>query len=133
MQITRSGSQPSKPGPSDYFTGTVRMDAPFASTSPARISGLTVTFEAGARTNWHTHPLGQTLFVLSGLGWAQREGGEVEEIRPGDIIWFAPGERHWHGASDTCAMSHLAIAEEQDGSRVDWAEPVSDTDYLGFK
>ncbi|KAA2312082.1 cupin domain-containing protein [Pseudooceanicola sediminis] len=133
MEITRSGSQPSKTAPSDYFTGTVRMDAPFSGTAPARVSGLTVTFEPGARTNWHTHPLGQTLFVLSGLGWAQRDGGEVEEIRPGDIVWFAPGERHWHGASDTCAMSHLAIAEEQDGSRVDWAEPVSDTDYLGFK
>ena len=99
MEIKRSGSQPSAKGPADYFTGTVRIDAPFAGEDPARVGGATVTFEPGARTAWHTHPLGQTLIVTSGLGWVQREGGPVEEIRPGDIVWFAPGEKHWHGAS----------------------------------
>ena len=132
MDIKRSGSQPSKPGPADYFTGTVRIDAPFQGTEPARVSGATVTFEPGARTAWHTHPLGQTLIVTAGLGRAQREGGPVEEIRPGDIVWFAPGEKHWHGASAMAAMTHVAIAEMQDGKAVDWLEQVSDADYGGL-
>ncbi|KOF13730.1 cupin [Ensifer adhaerens] len=129
MNIKRSGSQPSAKGPADYFTGTVRIDAPFSGTAPARISGATVTFEPGARTAWHTHPLGQTLIVVSGLGRAQREGGPVEEIRPGDIVWFEPGEKHWHGASPAAAMTHVAIAEALDGKVVDWMEKVSDADY----
>jgi quercetin dioxygenase-like cupin family protein len=129
MDIKRSGSQPSKPGPSDYFTGSVRIDAPFQGTAPARVSGATVTFEPGARTAWHTHPLGQTLIVTAGLGRAQREGGPVEEIRPGDIVWFAPGEKHWHGASPFSAMTHIAIAEAQDGKAVDWLEHVNDEEY----
>lgn len=131
MHIQRSGSKPSTPGPADYFTGTVRLDMPFQRDAPARLGGATVTFEPGARTAWHTHPLGQTLIVTAGLGWAQREGGPKEEIRPGDIIWFDPGERHWHGATDTSAMSHIAIAEAQDGRAVDWLEQVSDADYRG--
>lgn len=129
MDIKRSGSAASTTGPSDYFTGTVRIDAPFSGLAPARIGGATVTFEPGARTAWHTHPLGQTLIVLSGLGRAQREGGPIEEIRPGDIVWFAPGEKHWHGASPAAAMTHIAIAEALDGKVVDWLEKVSDTDY----
>ena len=129
MKITRSGSLPSAKGPSDYFTGTVRIDAPFKGEEPARIGGATVTFEPGARTAWHTHPLGQTLLVLSGLGRAQREGGTIEEIRPGDIVWFPPGERHWHGAAPTSAMSHVAIAEALDGKVVDWLEHVTDEEY----
>lgn len=129
MRIDRSGSKPSTKGPEDWFTGTVRIDAPFQAEEPARIGGATVTFEPGARTAWHTHPLGQTLFVLSGLGWTQREGGPVEEIRPGDIVWFAPGEKHWHGATTTCAMTHIAVAEKQDGRNVEWLEKVSDEDY----
>ncbi|MGA1804914.1 (R)-mandelonitrile lyase [Rhizobium sp. HT1-10] len=129
MKITRSGSLPSAKGPSDYFTGTVRIDAPFKGEEPARIGGATVTFEPGARTAWHTHPLGQTLLVLSGLGRAQREGGAIEEIRPGDIVWFAPDERHWHGAAPTSAMSHVAIAEALDGKVVDWLEHVTDEEY----
>ena len=130
MEIKRSGSQPSAKGPADYFTGTVRIDAPFAGEDPARVGGATVTFEPGARTAWHTHPLGQTLIVTSGLGWAQREGGPVEEIRPGDIVWFAPSEKHWHGASSTTAMTHIAIAEKLNGSPVDWMEKVTDEQYL---
>jgi quercetin dioxygenase-like cupin family protein len=130
MEIKRSGSQPSAKGPTDYFTGTVRIDAPFAGEDPARVGGATVTFEPGARTAWHTHPLGQTLIVTSGLGWAQREGGPVEEIRPGDIVWFAPGEKHWHGATSTTAMTHIAIAEKLNGSPVDWMEKVTDEQYL---
>lgn len=129
MNIKRSGSQPSARGPADYFTGTVRIDAPFSGTAPARVGGATVTFEPGARTAWHTHPLGQTLIVVSGLGRAQREGGPVEEIRPGDIVWFEPGEKHWHGASPSVAMTHIAIAEALDGKVVDWMEKVSDADY----
>lgn len=124
MEITRSGSQPSTRGSADWFTGTVRIDAPFKGRGDARVSGATVTFEPGARTNWHTHPLGQTIIVTAGLGWAQREGGTVEEIRPGDIVWFAPGEKHWHGATATSAMTHIAIAEALDGKTVDWLEPV---------
>ena len=130
MEIKRSGSQPSAKGPSDYFTGAVRIDAPFAGEDPARVGGATVTFEPGARTAWHTHPLGQTLIVTSGLGWVQREGGPVEEIRPGDIVWFAPGEKHWHGATSTTAMTHIAIAEKFNGSPVDWMEKVTDEQYL---
>src|ERR1700712_5328530 len=129
MDIKRSGSVPSAKGPADYFTGTVRIDAPFKAEAPARTGGATVTFEPGARTAWHTHPLGQTLLVLSGLGRAQREGGPIEEIRPGDIVWFPPGEKHWHGASPDCAMSHVAIAEALDGKVVDWMEKVSDDQY----
>jgi len=131
MKITRTGSQPTAKPPEEYFTGTVRLDAPFKGTGEARIGGATVTFEPGARTAWHTHPLGQTLLVLSGLGRVQREGGPVEEIRPGDIVWFEPGEKHWHGAAPDCAMSHVAIAEAQEGRSVDWMEKVSDADYGG--
>lgn len=126
MQITRAGATPSARGPAEWFTGTVRLDAPFRAEAPARVSGATVTFEPGARTNWHTHPLGQTIFVLSGVGRCQREGGPVEEIRPGDIVWFAPDERHWHGAGVGTAMSHLAIAEAENGVSVVWLEPVAD-------
>lgn len=128
MDITRSGSQPSAKGPADYFTGTVRIDAPFKGSGA--LSGATVTFEPGARTAWHTHPLGQTIIVTAGLGRAQREGGSVEEIRPGDIVFFAPGEKHWHGAGPNTAMTHLAIAEAKDGEVVVWMEKVSDADYL---
>jgi len=129
MDIKRSGSQPSTPGPADYFTGTVRIDQPFQGTTPARIGGAVVTFEPGARTHWHTHPLGQTLIVTAGCGWAQGANGPVMEIRPGDIIWFGPGERHWHGASATTAMTHIAIAESQGGKVVDWMETVADGQY----
>jgi quercetin dioxygenase-like cupin family protein len=130
MDISKCGSQPSAPGPAEYFTGTVRIDAPFAGDAPARIGGATVTFEPGARTAWHTHPLGQTLLVTSGVGWVQLEGGPIEEIRPGDIVWIAPGEKHWHGATSTTAMTHIAIAEKLDGSAVDWMEKVTDDQYL---
>jgi quercetin dioxygenase-like cupin family protein len=127
MEIKRSGSQPSGKGPAEYFTGSVRVDAPF--TGSGALSGATVTFEPGARTAWHTHPLGQTLIVVSGCGRAQREGGPIEEIRPGDLVWFAPGEKHWHGAAPTTAMSHIAIAEKLNGSPVDWLEHVTDAQY----
>jgi quercetin dioxygenase-like cupin family protein len=129
MKITRSGSQPSAKGPADWFTGTVRIDMPFQGTEPARVGGVTVTFEPGARTAWHTHPLGQTLIVTAGRGWAQREGGAIEEIRPGDVVWFEPGERHWHGATATTAMTHIAIAEALEGRVVDWMEHVTDEQY----
>jgi quercetin dioxygenase-like cupin family protein len=129
MRITRNGSQRSAKGPSDWFTGTVRIDQPFAATDPARVSGAVVTFEPGARTAWHTHPLGQTLIVTAGCGWAQREDGPVEEIRPGDVIWFEPGEKHWHGATPATAMTHIAIQEKLDGKVVDWLEKVSDEQY----
>ena len=129
MKITRSGSQPSSSGPATWFTGTVRVDAPFQGEAPARVGGATVTFEPGARTAWHTHPLGQTLFVTFGRGLAQREGGPVEEIGPGDVVWFAPGEKHWHGASATTAMQHVAVAESLDGKVVDWLEHVTDAQY----
>ena len=131
MKIIRSGSLPSVKGPDAWFTGTVRIDAPFQATEPAKVGGATVTFEPGARTAWHTHPLGQTLIVVCGLGRAQRAGGPVEEIRPGDIVWFPPGEKHWHGASPATAMTHIAIQEVQDGKVVDWMEQVSDTQYGG--
>ncbi len=129
MDIKRSGAQPSKPGPEAYFTGTVRIDAPFHGSGS--LGGAMVTFEPGARTAWHTHPLGQTLLVTSGLGRVQREGGPVEAIRPGDIVWFEPGEKHWHGAAPDCAMTHIAIAELWGGQVVDWLEKVSDAQYAG--
>jgi quercetin dioxygenase-like cupin family protein len=129
MDIKRKGSQPSAKGPAEYFTGTVRLDAPFKTTEPARASGATVTFEPGARTAWHTHPLGQTLIITFGCGRVQREGGPIEEVRAGDTVRFPPGERHWHGASPTAAMSHIAIAEALDGKVVDWMEKVSDEQY----
>jgi quercetin dioxygenase-like cupin family protein len=129
MNITRAGSRPSTRGPADWFTGTVRIDPLFTAPEPARAAGAAVTFEPGARTAWHTHPLGQTLIVLSGVGRAQREGGPVEEIHPGDVVWFAPGERHWHGASATTAMQHIAIQEALDGKAVEWMEHVSDAEY----
>lgn len=129
MQITRAGSHPSRKGSDDWFTGNVRIDSPFQGSDPARVGGAIVTFEPGARTAWHTHPLGQTLIITTGLGWVQREGGPVEEVRPGDIVWFPAGEKHWHGASATAAMSHLAIAEALDGKNVAWMEKVSDAQY----
>lgn len=131
MEIRRAGSQPSGKGPADYFTGTVRVDPLFQSAAPARVMGASVTFEPGARTAWHTHPLGQALIVTAGLGRAQRQGGPVEEIRPGDVVTFAPGEKHWHGASPTAAMSHIAIQEALDGKPVDWLEKVTDEQYEG--
>ena len=129
MEIKRIGSQPSAKGPAEWFTGTVRMDQPFQATGPARVGGATVTFEAGARTAWHTHPLGQTLIVTAGCGWAQRAGGSIEEIHPGDVVWFGPAEKHWHGATPTTAMTHIAIAEKLDGKAVDWLEQVSSDQY----
>ena len=131
MKITRSGTAPSKPGPEDYFTGTVRLDPLFQAEEPGRSGGIHVTFEPGARTAWHTHPAGQTLIVTFGHGRVQREGGPVEEIRQGDIVWFPAGEKHWHGASPDTAMSHIAIQESIDGSPVTWMEKVSDADYNG--
>lgn len=131
MEIKRAGSQPSRPGPADWFTGAVRLDPLFASEAPARAAGAAVTFEPGARTAWHTHPLGQTLIVTAGAGRAQRWGGPVEEIRPGDVVWFPPGEKHWHGAAPTTAMTHIAIQEALDGKTVDWLEKVSDGQYAG--
>ena len=129
MEIKRAGSQPSNKGPADWFTGNVRIDSPFKGTGSARVAGAIVTFEPGARTAWHTHPLGQTLIVTAGCGRAQREGGPIEEIRPGDIVWFPPGEKHWHGASPTTALTHIAIQEQLDGKAVDWLEKVSDEQY----
>jgi quercetin dioxygenase-like cupin family protein len=129
MNIIRAGSQSSSQGPADWFTGTVRIDSPFKGSDGARVSGAIVTFEPGARTAWHTHPLGQTLIVTAGGGRVQREGGPIEEIRPGDVVWFPPGEKHWHGATPTTAMTHIAIAELLDGKAVDWLEKVSDEEY----
>jgi len=129
MEIKKVGSQPSTKGPADWFTGTVRIDPLFQAHDPARASGASVTFEPGARTAWHTHPLGQTLIVTSGCGRVQREGGPIEEIRPGDVIQFAPNEKHWHGAAPTTAMTHIAIQEALDGTVVDWMEKVSDEQY----
>jgi quercetin dioxygenase-like cupin family protein len=129
MDIKRNGSQPSGKGPADYFTGTVRIDSPFEAPDPARVGGGRVTFEPGARTAWHTHPLGQTLIVTEGLGRVQRWGGPIQEIRPGDVIWFEPDEKHWHGATPTTAMTHIAIAERLDGKTTDWMEKVSDEQY----
>ncbi|HZO75646.1 MAG TPA: cupin domain-containing protein [Ktedonobacteraceae bacterium] len=129
MDIKRSGSQPSGKGQVEYFTGTVRIDPLFQAPDPARAVGASVTFEPGARTAWHSHPLGQTLIVTAGCGRAQRWGGPVEEIRPGDMIWFSPGEKHWHGATPTTAMTHIAIQERLDGKTADWMEKVSDEQY----
>ena len=131
MEITRNGSQPSGKEPAEYFTGQVRIDPLFEAPDPARVAGANVTFEPGARTAWHTHPRGQTLIVTAGRGRVQRWGGPIEDILPGDVIWFPPGEKHWHGASPTTAMTHIAIQERLDGKPVDWMEKVSDEQYQG--
>jgi quercetin dioxygenase-like cupin family protein len=129
MKIQRAGSQPSALGPAEWFTGRVRIDPLFAAEPPSRVAGNLVTFEPGARTAWHTHPLGQTLVITQGLGRVQREGGAVEEVRPGDVVRFDPGERHWHGASPATAMSHIALQEAEGGTAVTWMEQVSDEAY----
>jgi len=129
MDIKRNGSQPSGMAPADYFTGAVRVDPLFQAPAPARVTGASVTFEPGARTAWHTHPLGQTLIVTAGRGRVQRDGGPIEEIRPGDVVWFPPGEKHWHGAMPTTAMTHIAVQEALNGNTVDWLEQVSDAQY----
>jgi quercetin dioxygenase-like cupin family protein len=129
MDITRNGSQPSRKGPAEYFSGVVRVDPLFEAPDPARAAGASVTFEPGARTAWHTHPLGQTLIVTAGCGRVQRWGGAIEEMRPGDVVWFSPGEKHWHGAAPTTAMTHIAIQEKLNGKVVDWMEKVSDEQY----
>jgi quercetin dioxygenase-like cupin family protein len=129
MDITRIGSQPSAKGPAEWFTGTVRIDPLLQAKAPARAAGASVTFEPGARTAWHTHPLGQTLIITAGCGWVQREVGPIEEVRPGDVVWFPPGVRHWHGATPTTAMPHIAIQEGLDGKVVDWLEKVRDEQY----
>ena len=129
MEIKRAGTQPSTKGPADWFTGTVRIDPLFQAPDPAFVQGASVTFEPGSRTAWHTHPLGQTLIVIAGSGLAQHEGGPVQQIRPGDVVWFAPNERHWHGASPTTAMTHIAIQERLHGKAVEWMEKVSDAEY----
>ena len=129
MEIKRNGTQPPVAGPADWFTGTVRIDPLFQAPDPAFVQGASVTFEPGARTAWHTHPLGQTLIVTAGLGWAQHEGGTVEEIRPGDVVWFAPNQRHWHGATPNTAMTHIAIQEKLDGNVVHWMEHVTAEQY----
>ena len=129
MEIKRSGSQPSGKGPAHWFTGAVRIDPLFSPPEPARVAGALVTFEPGARTAWHTHPLGQTLIVVAGSGLAQRWGGPIEEIRPGDVVWFPPGEKHWHGATPATAMTHIAIQEQLEGKVVDWMEQVTDEQY----
>jgi quercetin dioxygenase-like cupin family protein len=130
MQITRGGSQPSRKPPAENFTGAVRIDPLFPVREPGRVSAGSVTFEPGARTAWHTHPLGQTLIITSGLGWVQREGGPIEEVRPGDVVWFPPGLKHWHGATPTTAMTHIAIQETLNGKNVDWMETVIDEQYV---
>lgn len=129
MEITRVGSRPSTKGPADWFTGSVRIDPLFQASAPARVAGASVTFEPGARTAWHSHPLGQTLIITAGVGWAQRDGGPIEEIRPGDVVWFPPGEKHWHGATPDTGMTHIAIHEALDGKTVEWLEHVSDEEY----
>jgi len=129
MEIKLNGTQAPMKGPADWFTGTVRVEPLFQAAEPARVQGASVTFEPGARTAWHTHPLGQTLIVTAGVGWVQRVGGVVEEIRPGDVVWFSPGEKHWHGATATTAMTHIAVQEKLDGKVVDWMEHVSDEEY----
>jgi quercetin dioxygenase-like cupin family protein len=129
MEIKRVGTQQSRNGPAEYFTGSVRIDDLINAAAPARVRGASVTFEPGARTAWHTHPLGQTLIVMSGCGRAQRWGGPIEEIRPGDVVWFPPGEKHWHGATPTMAMTHIAVQEHLDGTAVEWLEHVSDEQY----
>ena len=130
MKVNKLGSQSSRKGPEEWFTGAVRIDSPFQAEEPARVGGAIVTFEPGARTAWHTHPLGQTLIVTAGCGWAQRWGGPIEVIRSGDVVWFPPGEKHWHGATATTGMTHIAIAEQLDGKAVDWMDKVSDEQYL---
>ena len=129
MDIKRSGSQPSGKGPAEWFTGAVRVDPLYSAPAPARVISASVTFEPGARTAWHSHPLGQTLIVTAGFGRAQRSGGPIEDIRPGDVVWFPPGEKHWHGASPTTALTHIAIQEHLDGKTADWMEKVSDEQY----
>lgn len=129
MDIKRSGSQPATAGPADYFTGTVQIEPLVQAAAPARMTAASVTFEPGARTAWHTHPLGQTIIITAGHGRAQREGGAVEEIHTGDVVWFPPGEKHWHGAAPTTAMTHIAISEMLDGKNVDWLEHVTDEQY----
>lgn len=129
MEINRIGSQPSRRGPDEYFTGSVRIDPLFQVPDPARVGAGSVTFEPGARTAWHTHPLGQALITTSGCGWVRREGGPIEEVQPGDIVWFPPGEKHWHGATPTTGMTHTAIQESLNGKNVDWMEKVSDGQY----
>jgi quercetin dioxygenase-like cupin family protein len=129
MEIKRVGSRPSGKGPAEWFSGTVRIDPLHQAPEPARIACAHVTFEPGARTAWHTHPLGQTVIVTSGCGWCQRDGGPIEEIRPGDVVWFPPGEKHWHGATATTAMSHIAMQEALGGKAVDWMEKVAEADY----
>jgi quercetin dioxygenase-like cupin family protein len=130
MEIQRVGAKPSTTGPAEWFTGAVRIDPLFTAPDPALVTGSSVTFEPGARTAWHTHPLGQTLVVIAGCGWACREGEPIQEIRPGDVVWFPPGEKHWHGASPTPSLTHIAIQERKDGKAVDWLEPVTDEQYL---
>lgn len=129
MQIKRGGTQPSEKGPADWFTGAVRIDPLFVAGAPTRVSGNSVTFEPGARTAWHTHPMGQTLIITAGMGLAQRDGGPVIEMRPGDVVWFEPGEKHWHGASSIAAMTHIAIQEALGGKAVEWMEHVTDDQY----
>jgi quercetin dioxygenase-like cupin family protein len=129
MKIDRNGSRPSTKGSPDYFSGSVRVEPAFQVGEPMRLNAGSVTFEPGARTAWHTHPLGQTLVVTAGLGWVQTEGGQIEEVRPGDVVWFPPGEKHWHGATSTTAMTHIAVQESLNGKNVDWLEKVSDAQY----
>lgn len=129
MEITRAGSQPPGPGPADWFTGAVQIQPLFQAPDPARVSAASVTFQPGARTAWHTHPLGQTLIVTAGQGWAQREHGAIEQLYPGDVVWFAPGEKHWHGATPTTSMTHTAVQERQNGAAVAWLEHVSEAQY----
>ncbi len=129
MEITKAGAQPSRAGPDGWFTGSVRIDPLFSPHAPARTSAASVTFEPGARTAWHTHPLGQTLVITSGCGWVQREGAPREEVRPGDVVWFAPEEKHWHGATSTTGVTHIAVQEAKDEIAVDWLEKVSDAQY----
>lgn len=129
MHIHRAGSQPSAKGPEEYFTGAVRIDRHFTATEPGRSSAASVTFEPGARTAWHTHPLGQAILITSGCGWVQREGGPVEEVHPGDTVWFPAGEKHWHGATPTNGMTHIAITEALEGKAVNWLEKVTDDQY----
>ena len=133
MEIKRVGTQPSRKGPAEWFTGSVRIDALFQANNPARAAGASVTFEPGSRTAWHTHPLGQTLIITAGCGRVQREGGPVEEVHPGDVVWFPPGEKHWHGAAPATAMTHIAIQDALDGKVVDWMEKVSDEQYKGSR
>lgn len=133
MDIKRQGSQPSRNGPAEYFTGAVRIEPLVDAPDPARVVAASVSFEPGARTAWHTHPLGQSLIVVAGRGWAQRWGGPIEELNVGDVVWFPPGEKHWHGATATSAMTHIAIQEKLDGKTVDWMEQVSQEQYTGPK